>query len=965
MLRRTYTIILAVTLLCVQDLLSQVSYQGPVTGSVPSGAVVNTGTFADSPIFGDEEIISDKNLVYPDTEPPIIENDGSNIFQPTYVEDTNVTDNPNGIGDNSLLLKTWLVQQSNNVIPPDPTIAVGPNHIIVLTNDGNGIRIYDKQGTLLKTISSDAWWSAVWPSQSGDPQIIYDHYAGRWVMVFMQVDDIAFTAGDLIAYSDDSDPFGTWYMYRLPNNLWGDFPQIGFDEEAIYIATNNFTFAGAGQYVKIRIISKAELYASNAGALTYKDIWNISIPNSGNGVFNLRPSFQYSPAGGHYFLYAARGGWNIYSLYKLVNPTTSPVLTGVNINVPFYGPTPNANQLGGGTPLIESGGSPVRNAPIFRDGHLYFAHSMRNSVYSNYASIKYAKINVATNTVVESAELGADKFYYIYPAIAVDKNGNIGITCSRSADGEYIGAYYTTRRYNDPPGLSSSKPLQVGLGNYVKTIGGTNPRNRWGDYMGAFLDPEDEYSFWMVSEYASGTNAYSCVVGQVRLQPFTGIYVYPEIQDYDFGDVEVGEVSDTIDAIIANYGTDDLVISSIPASVGDITRVSTHTFPLTIQTFDTLIVRFVFNPTTVGAQNVSYEFLNNSTSFTGLDFTGQGYEMIPATGLKLYAVSGTQNSGQTLTINKTTGAGTNIGSSNYTDLIGLAIHPETKQIYSIRSSVAGSTLLRLNANAGDAYPLYSYPSLPELFSIAFDSSGSLFGVLKGGQVYELNLEDGTFLQVTTIPCQRISVKFHPQTNELWGTVKNFLGNPKDQIVKINLTTGDTTRIGRTGYNVNTLDLAFDESNQLFGIKGSGTLVSDLFRINQTTGTATMVGSVGLKDLTGLSYSGNFTDVENEQTVSPSNFTLEQNYPNPFNPSTQIKFSLPSSSNVKLTIYNLLGESVRELVNSDLNSGVHTVQWNSEDFSGKKVSSGIYFYKLKANGVNGSEFSQVRKMILLK
>jgi flagellar hook assembly protein FlgD len=127
----------------------------------------------------------------------------------------------------------------------------------------------------------------------------------------------------------------------------------------------------------------------------------------------------------------------------------------------------------------------------------------------------------------------------------------------------------------------------------------------------------------------------------------------------------------------------------------------------------------------------------------------------------------------------------------------------------------------------------------------------------------------------------------------------------------------------------------------------------------------MVGSVGLKDLTGLSYSGNITSVENETMVSPTNFILEQNYPNPFNPTTQIKFALPVNSSVRITIYNLLGEAVRELVNSDLNSGVHTVQWNSEDYSGKKVSSGIYFYKLKANGVDGSDFSQVRKMMLLK
>ena len=644
------------------------------------------------------------------------------------------------------------------------------------------------------------------------------------------------------------------------------------------------------------------------------------------------------------------------------DPLTSPVLTGVNINVPFYGSTPNANQLGGGTPLIEANGSHMKTSPVFRDGYLYATHSIRNSVYPNYASIKYVKIDVATNTVVESAELGADKYFYIYPAIAVDKDGNVGITCSRSGDSEYIGSYFTTRRASDPAGLSSAGVLQPGLGNYIITFGGT--RNRWGDYLGAFLDPADEYSFWMFSQYASGTNAYACMVGQVRLQPFTGIYVFPETHNYNFSSIQIGFTSDTVSAMLANYGTDDLIISSIPASVGDFTLVSSHTFPITLQTYDTLTVKIVFNPTTVGEQIVDYQVVNNSSSFTGFTLTGKGFELLPAADFSMYAVSGLQNSGQTVSINKSSGSGTNIGPSNYTDLIGLAIHPVTKVIYSVRSSVAGSTLLRLNSGAGDAYPLYTYP-LPEIFSIAFDSSGTLYGVLKGGQVYELSLKDGTYNLITTIPCQRISVKFHPQTNELWGTVKNFLGNPKDQIVKIDLSTGDTTRIGRTGYNVNTTDLAFDESNQLYGIKGSGTLVSDLFRINQTTGTGTMVGSVGIKDLTGLSYSSGVTGVQDEEIRIPITYSLEQNYPNPFNPSTQIKFALPFNSSVRITIYNLLGEVVRELVNTDMNSGVHTVQWNAEDISGRKVSSGIYFYELNANGVNGNQFNQVRKMILMK
>lgn len=973
MLRILSTFILAVLLLNSNVIFSQ-TYQGPSTGSVTTGAVVNTNSFADFPISNDSDPIirGEMNLEGLNIEPIIIQNDGKEIFPTTYTEDLNVGESTNLVGDNAMLLQKFIVDLDNNVIPPDPTIAVGPNHVMVLTNNGVGIRIYDKQGTLLKSISSDSWWAAVWPSQSGDPQILYDHFANRWVMLFMQVDDGALTAGNLIAYSDDSDPLGTWYMYRLDtklhgtvaSNTWGDYPQIGFDEQAIYVMTRCFTFGGSFNYTKLRIISKSELYASNAGALSYKDLWDITIPGQSTRPDVIHPSFQYDDSTGvHYLLYASRSGANFYSLYKITNPITSPVLSGVNINVPFFGSTPNANQLGGSTSLIEANGSHMKTAPVLRDGFLYLTHSIRNSTNSSYSSIKYAKINVTNNTVVESAELGASGYYYIYPAIAVDKNGNVGITCSRSGDNEYIGSYFTSRRTSDPAGLGNSQVLQPGLGNYVITFGGT--RNRWGDYLGVYIDPADEYSFWMLSQYASGTNAYDCVVGQVRLEPFEGIYVFPEIQSYDFGQVKVGEISDTINAVISNYGTDDLIISSIPSTAGDFTRVSSHSFPISIQTFDTLVVKFVFNPTTVGSQNIDFEFTNNSTSFTGLNFSGDGFEMMPANPLKLYAVSGTQNGGQTLSINKITGAGVNVGSSNYTDLLGLAIHPKTKFIYSIRSSITGSTLLQLNSFAGDAYHLYTYP-LPELFSIAFDTSGQLYGVLKTGQIYELNLADGSYSLLSTIECQRISVKFNPQTNELWGTVKNFLGNPKDQLVKINMITGDTTRIGRTGFSVNTLDLAFDENNQLYGIKGSGTLVSDLFKVNQTTGTGTLVGSVGIKDLTGLAYSiDNTTDIEYHSLDIPLDFSLEQNFPNPFNPSTQIRFGLPMSANVKITIYNLLGEVVKQLVNTEMNAGVHTVQWNSEDGTGAKISSGIYFYELNANGNDGNQFKQIRKMILLK
>jgi hypothetical protein len=957
--------ILAVTLLCATFSFSQ-TYQGPVTLSVDSGAVVNIDLLTDSPIFSNEGIINDKNLIYPDIEPFIIENEGSDILQTTYVEDPNLPNNTSGVGDNTFLLEKWDVQQANNVIPPDPTLAVGPNHVIVLTNDGNGIRIYDKQGTLVKLINSTQFWSAIYPSQSGDPQIIYDHYAGRWVMVFMQIDDIALQAGDLVAYSDDDDPFGTWYMYRLPNNLWGDFPQIGFDEEAIYIATNNFTFGGDGQYAKIRIISKAELYSSNAGPLSYTDIWNISIPNSGSPVWNLRPSFQYSPADGHYFLYAGNrqdgAPTNYYSFYKLTNPTTNPVLTGVNIIVPFYYPTPRANQLGGGSPLIESGGSAIRNAPIFRDGFLFATHSIRNSLYPTNSSVKYFKIDVSNNTVVESAELGANGYYYIYPAIAVDKDGNVVINFSRSANTEYMGAYYASRRATDAPGLSGAFELQPGLGNYVKTFNGT--RNRWGDYMGAFLDPADEYSFWMFTEYASTGNNYACVVGQVRLEPLAGIYVFPEGQDYDFGKIEVGSSSDTISALLANYGTDDLIISSIPASFQDISLVSSHTFPITLQTYDSLTLKFVYNPSTVAVIDTIYPVINNSTNFTGIRVSATGFLINSVDRDQIYSVSGVQNGGNFSSIDYQTGAGTNIGETGFSNLVGLAIHPKTNIAYALISSASGSQILRVNGTEGDTYPLFDL-ALSNLYSMTFDSSGQLYANTQAGIIYSIDLSNSTFTQISQMPVQRVSMAFNLVDNQLWGTVRNLVG-VKDRIIKISLTSGDTTNVGQTGFGVNNNSIVFDGAGNFYGITGTATVDNNLISIDKTTGIGTLIGSTGLFDLKAIALSPSITvGIDTKETAIPGEYALDQNYPNPFNPSTQIKFALPTNSSVRITIYNLLGEVVRELVNTDMNSGVHTVQWNAEDISGRKVSSGIYFYELNANGINGNQFNQVRKMILMK
>lgn len=93
---------------------------------------------------------------------------------------------------------------------------------------------------------------------------------------------------------------------------------------------------------------------------------------------------------------------------------------------------------------------------------------------------------------------------------------------------------------------------------------------------------------------------------------------------------------------------------------------------------------------------------------------------------------------------------------------------------------------------------------------------------------------------------------------------------------------------------------------------------------------------------------------------PESFSLDQNYPNPFNPATKINFSLPVKANVRLQIYNSLGQLVTTLVNDTRNAGYYTVDFNANNFA-----SGVYFYNLSLSGENGQKFVSTKKMMLIK
>ena len=135
-------------------------------------------------------------------------------------------------------------------------------------------------------------------------------------------------------------------------------------------------------------------------------------------------------------------------------------------------------------------------------------------------------------------------------------------------------------------------------------------------------------------------------------------------------------------------------------------------------------------------------------------------------------------------------------------------------------------------------------------------------------------------------------------------------------------------------------------------EGSGTTLAD----SKGNANGTLYNMENSDWVSGPASLSKKWDVDNNQNIKiPNEFVLQQNYPNPFNPTTVINFALPVTQNVEVSVYNMLGEKVAELVNRNMNAGYHSVT-----FDATFLTSGIYIYRISAGN-----FSSVKKMLLLK
>ena len=194
---------------------------------------------------------------------------------------------------------------------------------------------------------------------------------------------------------------------------------------------------------------------------------------------------------------------------------------------------------------------------------------------------------------------------------------------------------------------------------------------------------------------------------------------------------------------------------------------------------------------------------------------------------------------------------------------------------------------------------------------------------------------------------------NPLNGSLPVEMKSFTANTNNNSVTLIWKT--SSEINNQGFDIERSDNGINNWNKVGFVKGSGTTNQE--KDYKYTDSKLQSGKYKYR-LKQVDYNGNFEyyTLQNEINITvPGKFVLSQNYPNPFNPATKIEFQISSPVNVSLIVSDITGRTITTLVNKNLEAGYYKI-----DFDGSKLSSGVYFYTLKA----GNNVS-VKKMILMK
>ena len=400
--------------------------------------------------------------------------------------------------------------------PPDPTMCVGPNHIIQMINGSSGalFKVFNKTGG---QVVAQTYMDAITGKGGlGDPIALYDQLADRYVITEFNNKAETTTEGLTFAVSQTNDPAGAWYIYFFSTGTtFPDYPKFSVWTDAYYATTNDFangsTYSGSSVYA----FDRTKMLAGNATATVQRFTMG-----SGNREFSMSPvcleGTTLPPAGtGGLIAYMNDNAWSgsatdSIGLFEFkvnfTTPSSSTVSTKSSLAVTAYKSDICTTTRGqcitqpGTTTKVEALHQKIMNQPIYRRFGAYEGIVLSHVVDkgSNISGARWYELRKTTGnwSVYQQSTYAPDNTHRWLPGICYDAAGNIGLAynVSSSATGVYPGARYTGRKECDA----------LNTMTYAETviIAGTaaNGSTRYGDYNQLVADP-DGVRFWFTCEY--------------------------------------------------------------------------------------------------------------------------------------------------------------------------------------------------------------------------------------------------------------------------------------------------------------------------------------------------------------------------------------------------------------------------------------------------------------------------------
>lgn len=409
---------------------------------------------------------------------------------------------------------------------PDTQGAVGPNHLMVTL--GSEVRIQNRSGGVVSTVSLDGFWGSLGRSNVFDPRVIYDPAHQRWITVAVS-NPATSNSLVLVAISLSSDPTGNWHRQGVRvddvDGVYASSPSIGLSRDWITIQANMLDQTGLFYFSSdIFTFNKTNLYAGGS-AQAYRRFYHFpSFPNDVPPPGMSREAATPIPMVSHddtspaNFLVANVGvlhGLGRLRLLSISGPVDDPFFNdseepligaGPAFGSPTWGSVPPHNDnfapQVGTTNKIYLGDARIQNV-VYRNGALWATHHVYLPTNNpNRVSVQWWSFTpggfVLQHGRMDDASGGK---MYAFPSIAVNRYEDVLIGYSRFALNQYPSANYAFHGYQDGPGrLQADTVLKAGEAKFTVADG---ELVLWGDWSATVCDPLNDTDMWTLQEYAS------------------------------------------------------------------------------------------------------------------------------------------------------------------------------------------------------------------------------------------------------------------------------------------------------------------------------------------------------------------------------------------------------------------------------------------------------------------------------